>query len=207
MVLERTRNEALSYAWGTDSVQSQLDGISRNKTVYQQVASMLSHDHNWALCMYELSRVKFLVFLVQTPVSKWIEVWDRCRSNPDQVRTGLYSDTSGVKWIRAKSSSADHPCLDLYVTAKANFGGHRTTSLQELVPVLVSVGAKAIPRRTIYLCHDGILKPHASLKPFAIEGFNSRYRWLAERQRNYRRPSFKCVVKWLCPGFYSRLRT
>ena len=37
-------------AWGADSVQSQLDGISRNKTVYQRVASMLSHDLNWALC-------------------------------------------------------------------------------------------------------------------------------------------------------------
>ena len=41
---------ALLYVWGADSVQSQLDGISRNKTVYQRVASMLLHDHNWALC-------------------------------------------------------------------------------------------------------------------------------------------------------------
>ena len=28
--------------WGADSVQSQLDGISRNKTVYKQVTSMLA---------------------------------------------------------------------------------------------------------------------------------------------------------------------
>ena len=43
---------ALLYLWGVDSVQSQLNRIFRNKTVYQQVACMLLHDHNWALCWW-----------------------------------------------------------------------------------------------------------------------------------------------------------
>ena len=55
--LERTRNERIVVFTGADSVQSQLDAIFRNKTMYQRVASMLSHDLNWALCTnrHELS--------------------------------------------------------------------------------------------------------------------------------------------------------
>ena len=59
---------ALLYMWRADSVQSQLDGISRNKTVYQRVASMLSRDDNWALCT---NRQEF-TFVVRTG-SKWID--------------------------------------------------------------------------------------------------------------------------------------
>ena len=62
----KERNTLL-YVWGADSVQSQLDGVYRNKTVYQRVTSMLSHDHNWALLMNPL--------VVQTQFRmRWIEV-------------------------------------------------------------------------------------------------------------------------------------
>ena len=54
---ELTRNKHVVVFMGADSVQGQLDGLFRNMTMYQQVASMLSHDHNWALCTnpHELS--------------------------------------------------------------------------------------------------------------------------------------------------------
>ena len=54
--------------WGADSVQSKLDRISRNKTVYLQVAGMLSSDHNWALCT-NCHEFKFVVRIRL----KWID--------------------------------------------------------------------------------------------------------------------------------------
>ena len=70
----------------------QLDGITRNKTVYKRVASMLSRDHNWTLFT---NRHEFKV-VVRTQ-SKWI----------DPVS---YEVDRGVKsmWIESRSS-ADRP--------------------------------------------------------------------------------------------------
>ena len=59
---------ALLYVWGADGVQSQLDGLSRNKTVYLRVASILSHDYNWALCTNR-HECKFVVWTRL----KWID--------------------------------------------------------------------------------------------------------------------------------------
>ena len=48
---EHTRNERIIVFTGAGSVQIQLVLIFRSNTLYQPVASMPSHDHNWALCM------------------------------------------------------------------------------------------------------------------------------------------------------------
>ena len=47
--------------WGADSIQSQLDGIVRNKVVYQKVASNLAelgYECTWQQCK---TKIKYLV--------------------------------------------------------------------------------------------------------------------------------------------------
>ena len=109
---------ALLDIWGADSIQSQLDGITRNKTVHQQVASMLSRDHNWALCT---NRHKFK-FVVRTwlkwidPVSyevdwgvrsMWIE--SGCNCSTCSFTCILIGGVGGVKFLGILS--ATHLCL------------------------------------------------------------------------------------------------
>ena len=68
-VVEVYKKQTHCWMHGEQTVSIfQLDGITRNKTVYKRVASMLSRDHNWALCT---NRHGFK--LVVRTQSKWID--------------------------------------------------------------------------------------------------------------------------------------
>ena len=51
---------ALLDVWGADSIQSQLDGIVRNKLVYQKVASDLAelgYERTWQQCKTKIKNL------------------------------------------------------------------------------------------------------------------------------------------------------
>ena len=91
--------------YGKQTVQTQLDRISRNKIGYQWVASMRSLLTITGPCVWIIMTLSSWCRhdpsgLIQFR-AKWIDVWDQCGSNPDQVRTGLYRPSAigvAVMW-------------------------------------------------------------------------------------------------------------
>ena len=52
--------KALLGIWGAADVQSQLDGIVRNKVIYQKVATALAelgYEHTWQQCKTEIKNL------------------------------------------------------------------------------------------------------------------------------------------------------